>query len=66
MRRVHKARLVPDTAPDSMTEKVIRVEDLGVPIAVALGDFGALTSPELHDLENAVFLEMEAREDERS
>ena len=47
MRRVYKARIVPDSAPDGMTTKVIKVEDLGVPIAAALGDWEALTDDEL-------------------
>ncbi|MGZ6584296.1 MAG: hypothetical protein ACXVH3_12570 [Solirubrobacteraceae bacterium] len=38
---MYKARIVPDTAPDSMTERVIKVADLGVPIEVAIGRFEA-------------------------
>lgn len=38
MRRVWKARIVPDSAPDGMVEKVIKLSDLGVPLDVALGN----------------------------
>jgi len=47
MRTVYKARIVPDTAPDGLTTKVIKVEDLGVPIEVALGQWGAVTEEQL-------------------
>lgn len=50
MRRVYKARIVPDHAPDGMTEKVVKVNDLGVPIAVALGSYEALTDEQLAEL----------------
>lgn len=53
-RRVFKARIVPDTAPDSMTEKVIRVADLGVPLAAAFGNFDGLTDGELEVLADQV------------
>lgn len=46
MRRVFKARIVPDQVPDGLAEKVIKVADLGVPIAAALGDWEALTDAE--------------------
>jgi len=58
MRTVHKARIVPDTAPDGLTTKVIRVEDLGVPVAAALGRWEALTDVELGNLAKAVDREM--------
>jgi hypothetical protein len=55
MRTVHKARLVPDSAPDGLTTKVIRVQDLGVPIAAALGRWEALTDNEIHQLADLVY-----------
>lgn len=50
MRRVHKARIVPDHVPDSMTEKVIKVSDVKIPLAAVTGEFHALTNDELLDL----------------
>lgn len=61
MRTVHKARIVPDTAPDAMTEKVIRVADLGVPIAAALGRWEALSLDELSQVIEAAETEWETR-----
>lgn len=58
MRTVHKARLVPDSAPDSMTTKVIRVEDLGVPVEVALGRLEAASDSALNDLRIALVKEL--------
>ena len=50
MRRIYKARIVPDTAPDSLTTKVIKVEDLGVPVHIALEGFRAATGEEIDAL----------------
>ena len=63
MRLVYKARIVPDTAPDSLTEKVIRVADLGVPVAAALGRWEALSNQELYELLRCVDYELESRGD---
>jgi hypothetical protein len=61
MRTIHKARLVPDTAPDGLTTKVIKVEDLGVPVAAALGRWEALTDEELSETWQAAEDEMVRR-----
>lgn len=60
-RTVHKARLVPDTAPDGLTEKVILVKDLGVPIEIALGRFEAAHEDDLAQLADRVVGELSAR-----
>lgn len=50
MRTVYKVRIVPDAAPDAMTEKAVLVKDLAVPIEVALGRLGAASDEDLAQL----------------
>ena len=50
MRTVHKVRIVPDHAPDGMTEKAILVKNLGVPVEIALGRFEAADEDSLHNV----------------
>jgi len=61
MRTVHKARIVPDSVPEGLAERVIKVSDLGVPIAAALGRWEALTKAELWDVLVAAQNEIERR-----
>ena len=61
MRTVYKARIVPDTSPDGMTEKVIRVQDLDFPIEIALGRFEAAQDDDLMMVVDRVMEEINAR-----
>lgn len=61
MRTVYKARLVPDTAPDGLTTKVIKVEDLGVAIEIALGRLEAASDSALFKLYGELSAELDRR-----
>lgn len=62
MRRVHKARIVPDHAPAGMTEKVILVKDLGMPPEIALGELEAARDEDLMAVQDTIIDELLRRD----